>query len=212
MAASSQSACLVFAWYIPVMAEPAWALATLFPRQGSWTVEEYLAFSAERPLVELAHRDVEVLPMPTDSHQRILDALFSLLLAFARNHGARVRTSGIRLRVADDLFRQPDIVYLTAARLHLRGEDFWTGADLVVEVVSGSASDRTRDLVTKRREYALAGIAEYWIVDPEPGTITVLVLEGDSYIDRGARVRGDVARSTVLEGFEAGVSAVLDAD
>ena len=41
----------------------------------------------------------------------------------------------------------------------------WTGADLVIEVVS--PDDPDLDLVVKRQEYAQAGIPEYWIVDPE---------------------------------------------
>lgn len=47
----------------------------------------------------------------------------------------------------------------------LRRQDaYWTGADLAVEVVS--EDDPGRDLITKRLEYAQAGIPEYWIVDP----------------------------------------------
>ena len=42
-----------------------------------------------------------------------------------------------------------------------------SGADLVMEVVSGGREDRKRDLVTKRRDYARANIPEYWIVDPQ---------------------------------------------
>ncbi len=34
------------------------------------------------------------------------------------------------------------------------------------------------DLTTKRRDYAMAGIAQYWIVDQEKETMTVLTLDG----------------------------------
>ena len=47
-----------------------------------------------------------------------------------------------------------------------------------MEVVSSGDEDRRRDLKTKRDEYALAGIPEYWIVDPELDQITVLTLDG----------------------------------
>jgi Uma2 family endonuclease len=194
------------------MAEPAWAIATLFPTQGSWSADDYLAFSAERPLVELVDGSIEVLPVPTDLHQRILDALFAILFAYARSAGDRARTSGIRLRLADRGFRQPDIVYLTAARLDLKGEDFWSGADLVVEVISPGPADRVRDLVTKRREYADAGIPEYWLVDPEEGTVTVLSLNAAQYVVNGVFARGDVARSKLLAGLQVDVTAVLDAN
>lgn len=194
------------------MGEPAWAIATLFPGQGDWSDEEYLAFSTERPLVELHDRAVEVLPMPTDGHQRMLDALFLLIAAYARSVEGRARTAGIRVRIKPGVFRQPDIVYLGKSRRELRGEEYWSGADLVVEVVSGSASDRVRDLVTKRRDYAEAGIPEYWIVDPQQETITVLQLDDGTYREHGVHARGTTATSATLRGFTAPVSEVLDAD
>jgi Uma2 family endonuclease len=193
------------------MGEPAWAIATLFPSQGSWSDEEYLAFSTERPLVELCDCAIEVLPMPTDGHQRVLDALFLVMANHARVAGGRARTAGIRVRIKAGVFRQPDIVYLGAARQHLRGEEYWMGADLVVEVVSGSSADRVRDLVTKRREYAEAGVLEYWIVDPQQETITVLQLDGDAYVEHGVYERESVATSVVLPGLSVPVSEALDA-
>jgi Uma2 family endonuclease len=149
--------------------------------------------------------------MPTDQHQRVLDALFVILLAYAKKFGGRARTSGIRVRLEASLFRQPDVVYLSAERDHLRGQEYWSGADLVIEVVSGSADDRARDLVTKRREYANAGIPEYWIVDLESETITVLRLEDRAYAEHGVFRRGMVATSVALPGLTAAVDEALDA-
>lgn len=194
------------------MGEPAWAIATLFPSQGSWSDEEYLAFSTERPLVELRDGAIEVLPMPTDGHQRVLDALFLLLATHARAAGGRARTAGIRVRIRAGVFRQPDIVYLGPARQHLRGEEYWSGADLVVEVVSGSSGDRVRDLVTKRREYAEAGIPEYWIVDPQQETITVLRLEQGTYVEHCVGQQESSATSTVLPELCVTPSDVFDAE
>ena len=50
---------------------------------------------------------------------------------------------------------------------------------LVVEVVSPST--RSADYRAKRAEYTVLGIVEYWIVDPEAGKVTVLLLEEDWY-------------------------------
>ncbi len=118
------------------MAEPAWSVATLFPPQGSWSEAEYLAFSAERTGIEYKDGHVEVLPGPTDRHQSILGALFLVLAAYARREGGRARTAGVRVEVRPGVFRQPDVVFLAAERLHLRANDFWRGADLVIEVLS----------------------------------------------------------------------------
>ena len=42
-------------------------------------------------------------------------------------------------------------------------------------------------------------------------TITVLVLEGEAYVEHGAYQRGGKATSPLLDGFAADVSAVFDA-
>ena len=63
----------------------------------------------------------------------------------------------------------------------------------------------------KRADYAEGGIPEYWIADQRDETITVLVLEGERYVEHGVSGRGDPATSLLLEGFTADVSAVFDA-
>jgi Uma2 family endonuclease len=89
------------------------------------------------------------------------------------------------------------------------GEDYWDRADLVVEVVSDDDEDRRRDLQTKRREYARAGIPEYWIVDPREACIEVLRLSGKRYVARGRFPRGAAATSLVLPEFAVDVSTAL---
>lgn len=67
------------------------------------------------------------------------------------------------------------------------------------------------DLVDKRRDYAEAGIPEYWIVDPRGETITVLRLRRGAYLEQGVYRRGAAASSPLLAGFAADVAAVFDA-
>lgn len=87
--------------------------------------------------------------------------------------------------------------------------EYWLGADLVIEIVS---PDRpARDTEEKPRDYAEAGIPEYWIVNPLTSTITVLVLEGQAYVEHGIFQRGDQAVSKLLDGFRVSVDEVLDA-
>ena len=70
----------------PRRAEPTWEVAYLFPTQGNWSEEDYLALHGNQ-LVEFAHGFVEVLPMPTTSHQLLVVYLYGLLLAFAQARG-----------------------------------------------------------------------------------------------------------------------------
>lgn len=193
--------------------EPVWELATLYPPQGAWNEQDYLALTdgAER---RIEHHDgrLEFLSMPTDDHQDIMVFLFDALRAFVlpRSLG-KVQIAGIRVRIAEGLFRMPDVVFLASGNLAKRGPRYWDSADLVMEVVSGSPEDRARDYEKKFAEYASAGIAEYWIVDPEQRTIGVYALEGAAYAPHGVFRDGDQATSRLLEGFVVGVGATFAA-
>ncbi len=190
--------------------EPAWDIALLYPPQGQWSEEEYLALSGNR-LIEFSHGIVEILGMPTDSHQAIVAYLYAAIWRFvsARELGT-LRFAPLRLRLWDGKFRAPDLLFLRAERDALRGETYWQGADLVIEVVS--PDDRRRDLVVKRREYARAGIPEYWIVDPTEGTISVLSLpDEETAYATVTYERGMQIASTVLPGFTLQVDDVLAA-
>ena len=91
-----------------------------------------------------------------------------------------------------------------------RQDRFWLGADLALEVVSEDKPER--DLVDKRNDYAEARVPEYWIVNPQTETITVLRLQGDVYEEAGTYRRGQSATSVLLPGFSVAVAEVFDAD
>jgi Uma2 family endonuclease len=195
----------------PVDAEPAWEIARLFPNQGAWDEADYLALTTNH-FVEFSDGRVEVLPMPTMAHQLIVQYLSNLLLAFvdARKLG-RVLFAPLRVRLRSGKFREPDVVFMLAAHAGRMGQKYWEGADLVMQVVSDEPEDRDRDLVTKRREYAEAGIPEYWIVDPQQRRITVLSLAGGTYLVHGEFSEGQRATSALLTAFDCDVTAAFAA-
>ncbi|MDW8147060.1 MAG: Uma2 family endonuclease [Roseiflexaceae bacterium] len=178
--------------------------------QGTWSVAQYLALTAQtNRLIEYADGVIEVLPMPTEKHQAMLEALFLAFRAYVERHGGKVRFAPLRLLVREGTFREPDILLVRDANDPRRQNDYWRGADLVAEIVS--PDNPTRDLEEKPRDYAEAGIPEYWIVNPLDETITVLTLAGDAYATYGVFRRGDEARSKLLDGFTVRVDAVFDA-
>jgi Uma2 family endonuclease len=193
----------------PKAGEPVWELARLFPAQGAWSEEAYLALDTGQ-LIEYTDGYLEILPMPTLTHQRIVRYLFALLSAFitANQVGGEVLFAPLPVRLSRGKYREPDIIYLSAIRLQDVQGQYPQGSDLVIEVVSGSATDRARDLVEKRYDYAQAGIPEYWIVDPDEGVITVLRLEGEAYIEHGSFGAGQAATSHLLPGFSVVVDEV----
>ncbi len=192
--------------------EPSWPVALLFPLQGQWTEADYLALQkrTNRP-VELSDGNLEVLPMPSPFHQRIVRFLFRLLESCIAGLGSgEVFFAPLPIRLWPGKFRDPDIVYLRPGRISDPRHQP-QGADLVMEVVSEDEEDRQRDLETKRQEYAQAGVAEYWIIDPKEQKIIVLTLDGRAYRLHGEFGRGAVASSVLLPGFSVGVDAALDA-
>jgi Uma2 family endonuclease len=193
--------------------EPAWEVATLFPVQGEWTEEEFLALETAH-FIELADGHIEVLSMPTWLHQLIVKYLVQQLEAWLNGPQNRTGERGtvlfapLPLRLFPKTVREPDVMYLRPQHLpdNLRG--YPQAADLVMEVLSESPKDRDRDLVTKREEYARAGIAEYWIVDPRDRRISVLSLAENVYRIAGEYGPGQIAESSLLPGFTVEASAV----
>ncbi|MYH60750.1 MAG: Uma2 family endonuclease [Caldilineaceae bacterium SB0675_bin_29] len=188
-------------------AELTWEIARLFPAQGHWSEEEYLALDTNH-LTEFSHGRTEVLPLPTFSHQRLVALLYLLLLGFIEERGLGVvMFAPLRIQLGQGKFREPDLVFMAAEHADRLGELFWQGADLVMEIVS--PDDPERDKVTKRREYAQSGIPEYWIVDPTDASITVLTLQGQEYAPHGEFASGETALSVLLEGFKVDVGDVF---
>ena len=185
-------------------------LREVLPPQGAWSDEEYLWLTDRcNRLIEFTDGHVQELPMPTFTHQAILAFLYRLFHEHIEPRGGVVLFAALRMRIRAGKFREPDLLLLRD-RSDARCEDrYWLGADLVAEVVS--PDDPERDLVEKRADYAEAGIPEYWIVDPRNETITVLTLDGDTYVEQGVYSRGESAASSLLTGFAADVTAVFDA-
>jgi Uma2 family endonuclease len=182
----------------------------LLPLQGLWTEAQYLKLTDQtNHLIEFSDGEIEVLPMPTRRHQLILLLLYELFKALVHRLGGIVLVAPMRLQVRRGTFREPDVLMLLQAEDPRNQDSFWLGADIVVEVVSPDRPER--DTEEKRREYAEAGIPEYWIVNPLTDTITVLALAGEAYQEHGVFSRGTHATSAMLNGFSVSVDAVFDA-
>ena len=192
----------------PKLGEPVWDLALMFPLQGGWTVEDYLRLDAGL-LVEYADGFIRILPMPNLLHQWIVRFLFRLLDGFVNQRAAgEVLLAPLPVQLTATKYREPDIMFLRSRRIsNWKGHP--AGADLVVEVVSEGKENWERDHVEKRQEYAAAGIAEYWIVDPQERKISVLTLDGSDYREHGVFTSGDTASSVLLSGFVCQVNDVF---
>ena len=189
--------------------EPVWDIAKLFPNQGEWSEEDYLALDTNH-LVEFTNGEIEVLPMPTIPHQQIALFLYRMLWAFVKERRlGEVLVAPLRVRLRPRKYREPDVVFMRAEKLAHQSIQYWENVDLVIEVVS--PDDPDRDYVKKRKDYAGVGIAEYWIIDPLKQMITVLTLDGETYTEYGVFTPETAATSALLAGFAVDVSEVFAA-
>jgi Uma2 family endonuclease len=186
--------------------DSAWGAGQVFPVRYPCTEKEYFALDFNL-LLEFADGFLEVLPMPTTYHQRVSAFLYKALDAWITAGQLReVLFAPLQVRLRKGKVREPDLVFMKSEHAARIRNQYWRRPDLVIEIVS--PKNRRHDLVTKRDEYAEAGIPEYWIVDPQRKTITVLVLmpRAKTYSEHGTFTKGTRAASLVLPGFTVDVT------
>ncbi len=134
--------------------------------------------------------------------QLIVAFLYRTLSNYVHQHGLGiVLFAPLPVKLWEGKMREPDILFMCREHADRRHDNFWDGADLVMEVIS--PNDPNRDKITKRQEYARAGIPEYWLVDPTEQTVTVFALTNpiDEYAESGLFTMGGRADSATLTGF-----------
>lgn len=146
------------------------------------TFEEFATLNGEGRY-ELVNGRLEELVAPTPRHGWTQGRINSSLDGFLSRREPDAYW-GVELDIPTIPFfgRRPDVAYFStqdAARIDFDKDTVLGVPTLVIEVLS--AEDETRDLVTKREEYARAGIAHYWILDPRRRTATLLALREGAY-------------------------------
>ena len=151
---------------------------------------------------ELIDGELYQMPPATYEHQLLIDLLVRIInnLVSGIDPIPGLAFSSVGLAISELYAPTPDIVYLRRENLNLiRGSFVECAPDLIVEALS---SDRSRDLVMKRKVYAEAGIPEYWILDPVHDTIAVLELSGSEYVERAVFGSDDTLTTATIPGLE----------
>lgn len=95
---------------------------------------------------------------------------------------------------------QPDLLFISSERVDIITPANIKGApDLIVEIRSDSTAER--DELFKRQLYADSGVEEYWLVDPEDATISVLLLGENGYEEAATCTLGQTLNSPMLHGL-----------
>jgi Uma2 family endonuclease len=137
-----------------------------------WTRHDLDRLPDDGNRYEVVHGELFVTPAPRPVHEAIVDALADLLKPYvAAQSLGRVQRSRPAV-VIDDSEVEPDIVVRPTIRpLPEKWEDM-PAPILVVEVLSDSTY--RRDRIAKRKLYLDAGVPEYWMVDGDRRTITIV--------------------------------------
>jgi Uma2 family endonuclease len=186
-----------------------WDIDRFFSEQGIISEEDYLRLTESTTrLVEFTDGNLEVLPMPSRTHPKLLMFLCAILSEWASKHdGGEVLVAAFPVRLRPGKIREPDVLYMRRKNLSRSGEHMWDRADLVMEIVSPAG--RRRDLVEKRKDYAEGKIPEYWIVDPQVQSVTVLKLQGGKYVVHSQAAKFGAVESAILKGFKVDVSTMF---
>jgi Uma2 family endonuclease len=158
---------------------------------------------------ELIDGEIFVSPSPSEKHQRQSGRLFLSMGGHVVRHDlGRVYYAPFDVVFGEKTALQPDLLFVSKARLGIIGPEYIIGApDLVVEILSPSRP--AYDRVTKLEQYALYGVAEYWIVDPMAESVEIYVLAGRKYELKGLFTGSQVLSTALLPGWELAVSSLF---
>ena len=165
-----------------------------------FTYEDYLKTSDDERY-ELFDGVLTSPPAPNTAHQSIQAELGWRMARFVREE----RLGNLFFAPTDVVLSetdvvQPDLLFIFLERAHIITPANIQGApDLIVEIRSDSTAER--DGTLKRKLYAERGVEEYWLVDPEAMTITVLLLSEGGYAEVATYTVGQTLTSRLLEGL-----------
>jgi Uma2 family endonuclease len=146
-------------------------------------------------------------PAPSRIHQRILGDLHVQFRKYLANKKCEVYLAPFDVRfpskkgeTSDDKIYtvvQPDIsIICDESKLDDRG---CLGApDLIVEIIS--LSSIKKDIEDKFKLYEENGVKEYWIVQPNDGTLSTFLLKNGKYQHKGMYTNGMKAPVWIFEG------------
>lgn len=187
--------------------------------------EDYLSYSDETPMegrYELIDGELVELPPESEPNNWIADNLQFLLATTQVVSRRLIKTHQCELQVPvlqpkDAANRYPDLLILRPEHLNLLKRRLTITLDmppprLVAEVVSPGKTNRDRDYIHKRAQYAAIGVPEYWLLDPVAQTVMVLALEGAAYREVGVFGKAEGIASIEFPELELTVEQIFETD
>src|ERR1700733_10799441 len=150
------------------------------------TAQQFLQLGEDPPGVrlELVNGSVAVSPSPIPDHSTVIIKLITLLENYNEANDLGELHQDVDTILDRFDVRRPDVLFFFKSRKHLIGKKAMEGPpDLAVEVLSPSSIEIDRE--DKFIQYRDAGVANYWIIDPELRTIEAWRLRRRQYVPAG---------------------------
>lgn len=150
------------------------------PKEKIYTIDDIYNLP-EGQRAELIDGQIYYMAPPNTKHQRISGELFAEIRNFIKDHKYPCRAFtapfAVFLEEDDTKYVEPDIsVICDENKINDKG---CNGApDFIIEIVSPGS--RRMDYYIKLAAYRIAGVREYWIVDPMKESVVVYDMANDA--------------------------------
>lgn len=194
----------------------------------TYSYADYLLWQFDERLELIRGKIFKMSPAPSTKHQKVSNNISSRITWEMKSKGCQIFAApfDVRLPISDDLniskkyknkakklpdgkimtVVQPDIcVICDDSKLDERG---CVGApDMVVEILS--PGNTQREMKVKFEIYQIAGVKEYWLVEPHDEFVIVYNLEKGAYVGSKPYTRGETVQSKVLENLALAVNDIF---
>lgn len=151
------------------------------PNMLKYSYEHYVHFPNDGKRHEIVDGEHFVNPAPSTRHQYALHELHIQLHEQIQKPGlGLIFGAPVDVQLSEFTVVQPDLVVILNERRDIVTDPKIAGTpNMVVEVIS--PGNPKYDRTTKKQAYQLAGVQEYWIINPIEQTVEQFVLEDDQY-------------------------------
>ncbi len=172
------------------------------------TYTDYAALPEGAPC-QLIDGELVMSPSPNPDHQRVSQRLEHAIQEYLRsNRIGEFFHAPLDVYLSDQETYQPNILVVLNERRSIVTESKIEGApDVVVEILSPSTG--YYDLTHKKDAYAVAGVQEYWIVDPMEKWIEVFENSGGEFRLMDRQRRKGTIKSKLLPDFSVELESIL---
>lgn len=154
------------------------SVVVTLPHDRDWTVDDLAWMPDDGFRYELVDGVLLVSPAPVPAHQLVLGDLYTALRA-AAPEGLLVFFAPVDFQPTNRRSFQPDLIVVR--REDVGPKNVTQPPLLAVEVLSPGT--RAVDLTLKRRVYEESGVASYWVLDPDAGTLVAWELRDGAYLE-----------------------------